>query len=117
MLRILIWVGETLLQLFHRPPYKELPPMPRYRFCESSLASSTSLWHIRPLTEAGSKYGGGIDTPSLCGHVVPTNQVNAQGKQGWGGWDLEVQISERQLDTNVCPKCVALYREATGGPK
>lgn len=77
-------------------PGENLP----FTFCESVWASGFSRWHIRKTTEKGPKLGGGIDTPSLCGHVPV-------GK----GWDLEVQITEYQLNAKVCPACVQKYKE------
>lgn len=68
-----------------------------YAFCESIHAGSLSLWHIRKLTEAGPKFGGGIDTPSLCGHVTK-------------GWDLKVEINLAHLKS-CCPECSRLYGE------
>ena len=42
--------------------------LPQYSFCES-IHGSFNTWHIRLLTPAGRKLGGGIDTESLCGRV------------------------------------------------
>lgn len=70
-----------------------------YSFCEPATATSHSRWHIRELTPVGRKLGGGVDTKSLCGHVVPPY-----------GWDLEVGITEHHL-THACPECVAAYRQ------
>lgn len=33
-----------------------------YTFCEPVTASGFGRWHIRPLTSAGRKLGGGVDT-------------------------------------------------------
>lgn len=74
----------------------------RYSFCESAVATSFSRWHIRKLTEHGPKYGGGVDTPSLCGHIDP---------ERLGGWDLEVGISDAHLE-HACSKCREKYLEA-----
>ena len=73
-----------------------------YSFCESVHASSRSKWHIRRLTEKGPKYGGGIDTKSLCGAVS-------------AGWDLRVPIEDRVAgvlarDNSVCFQCLEEYR-------
>jgi hypothetical protein len=76
-----------------------------FSFCESSLAGPLAPWHIRRLTSVGRKSGGGIDTPSLCGHVKPF----ATG--GQGGWDLDFEIEERHL-MHACRSCVAKYRVA-----
>lgn len=67
-----------------------------FSFCESVHATGASKWHLRLLTDAGQKFGGGIDTPSLCGRV----QV---------GWDINVPLSIHHLTQNCCPKCLILY--------
>jgi len=67
----------------------------KFSFCESVTASSQSRWHIRQLTEAGMKLGGGADTSSLCGRQV--------------AWDLQVEITERLL-SHCCKKCAEEYR-------
>lgn len=75
----------------------KLTSQQKYSFCESLYASSYSHWHIRKLTNAGSKFGGGIDTKSLCGLVEK-------------GWDLNVSLSrERALGDKVCSECRSLY--------
>jgi hypothetical protein len=74
--------------------------MTAFSFCESVTATSYSKWHIRRLTKAGKKFGGGIDTGSLCGLI----------KLPLGGWDLEVDITKHHL-THCCSKCKALYLE------
>ena len=78
-----------------------------YAFCESVAAGPLSPWHIRPLTEVGRKTSGGIDTPSLCGHVTPKTN----------GWDLEsVEVKNYPLDgvrdgrRLVCKKCADAYK-------
>jgi hypothetical protein len=72
-----------------------------FSFCESVAAGPRSLWHIRRLTEKGYKYGGGIDTGSLCGHVKEK-----------GGWDLhEVDIDVHHLEKNTCGECRRKYLE------
>jgi hypothetical protein len=69
----------------------------KYSFCESVYAGPRSAWHIRELTEAGKKMGGGIDTATLCERV----------KQGW---DLEVDINEFHLENQTCKDCLEVYR-------
>ena len=73
-----------------------------YSFCESVHATGATASCIRPLTEAGRKLGGGIDTPSLCGRVQPPN-----------GWDLAYGITpERIAHPRVtCKRCADLYEE------
>ncbi len=82
--------------------------MKEFSFCESSLASSMSPWHIRALTDAGLKLHGGIDTSSLCGRVKSMST-------GFGGWDLEVPLTsgldgwlERGI---VCLTCADMYKK------
>jgi hypothetical protein len=60
-------------------------------FCESSLATSISKWHIRELTREGRKPGGGADSTALCGRKVD--------------WDLNVKLTEFHLENNTCSKC------------
>ena len=72
----------------------------RYSFCESVAASGRSPWHIRALTDRGPKYGGGADTPALCGRDLH------------GGWDLEVDITPEHLE-HCCRACADVYRRAT----
>lgn len=72
-------------------------PIPRkYSFCETAAATEHTAWHIRELTEKGKKFGGGADTPALCGRKV--------------AWDLDVTITKRQLD-NGCRKCAEEYQK------
>jgi len=77
---------------------------PPFTLCEPVWASGLGLWHIRKTTEAGPKFGGGVDTPSLC-ERVPVGQ----------GWDLEVRINEHQLTKNTCKACLDLYRQIQAG--
>jgi hypothetical protein len=73
---------------------------PEHTFCESVYSSGLGLWCIRKTTDAGPKYGGGIDADSLCGRVK-------QGK----GWDLEVRITEHHLKHNTCKAGLAKFKE------
>lgn len=73
---------------------------PPFTLCEPVVASSRSLWCIRKTTDVGPKFGGGVDTPSLCGRV----RVGQ-------GWDLQVRITEHHLDKNTCKACLAKYRD------
>jgi len=66
-----------------------------YSFCESIHAGAYTPWHIRKLSEAGRKLGGGVDTTTLCGITMQ-------------GWDRKVEISNRLLKT-ACVKCVGEY--------
>ena len=71
----------------------------KYSFCESVFAPPKGWWHIRELTEAGQKLGGGIDTPGLCGRP----------DLKFGGWDLAVELSEFHLNNNACKACLEEY--------
>lgn len=71
----------------------------KFTLCESLYASGHGKWHIRKLTTAGKKLGGGIDTKSLCGKVDK-------------GWDLNVEMTQHHLDNNTCPECLSKYRES-----
>jgi hypothetical protein len=81
--------------------------MTEYSFCESTLASSVSRWHIRKLSDKGRKLGGGIDTQSLCERLQPSGMGH-----GFGGWDLSVELDEHGLK-GACPTCVEKYLEET----
>jgi hypothetical protein len=72
----------------------------KFAFCESLFASGASPWHVRPLTDAGLKPGGGADTASLCGHRV--------------SWDLRFPITPFLLSRATCPACAAAYVEVVG---
>lgn len=65
-------------------------------FCESVTASGRSPWHLRWLDVAGPKFGGGVTTPSLCGHV-----------RARYGWDLEVAITPINIQI-ACGRCLDL---------
>lgn len=71
---------------------------PPYTFCEPQWVTGPSPWCIRKTTAIGPKFGGGIDTPSLCGRV-PAHK----------GWDLEVRLTDHHL-SHACQKCVEKYR-------
>lgn len=68
-----------------------------YSFCEPHYAHPLNLWHIRQLTEAVVKLGGGADTSALCGRFV--------------SWDLDIEITGFHLEHNVCKKCLEIYRK------
>lgn len=76
-----------------------------YSFCESATVTGVGPWHIRKLSEAGHKYGGGIDTPSLCTRVKP---------KPWGGWDLRMEVTKKQvMHVDVCQACRKIWLEET----
>lgn len=68
-----------------------------YSFCETIAAY---VLHIRPLTDAGRKLGGGADTEALCGAKAL--------------WDLNAPIPMNLTgDTDgLCRKCVAVYEKS-----
>jgi len=72
-------------------------PKAEYAYCESIHASGSSRWHIRRLTAAGRKLGGGADTPALCGLTV--------------AWDIGVVVGEWH-NKYACPKCWKAYSTA-----
>jgi len=72
-----------------------------YAFCEAVTASGSSPWHIRELTPAGKKLSGGVDTPSLCGHVRPPY-----------GWDLTPVVN--LTITRACRRCADVLRARLG---
>jgi len=65
----------------------------KYAFCESAWAGSRTPWHIRQLTDAGRKPGGGADTKALCGCEV--------------AWDLTAEVN-LSFD-RCCRKCAEAY--------
>jgi hypothetical protein len=87
----------------------------KYSFCEPAFVATAAPWCIRPLTAAGRKLSGGVDTSSLCGRVDHTK---------FGGWDIARQIEEHLFDARaerafagqvsrvpyVCQRCVAKLR-------
>lgn len=77
-------------------------------YCEGSWVTSNTPWHIRELTAAGPKPGGGADTSTLCGRDLR------------GGWDITrpvedapevLRLSEHVVNGHpvVCPACAAVY--------
>jgi hypothetical protein len=74
-----------------------------YSLCETAHAAPQAPWHIRRLTLAGKKLGGGADTDALCGRKV--------------AWDLNVPMSTHHLTQNTCWKCLeALSARGTHAP-
>jgi len=61
----------------------------QYTYCES--VHGIGPWHIRKLSDKGPKFGGGIDTQSLCGMVQPIGTTTGHAR-GWGGWDIHAHI-------------------------
>jgi hypothetical protein len=71
----------------------------KYSYCESTGATAIGKWHIRKLTKKGRKLGGGIDTSSLCKHVI----------ESWG-WDINTPITH-YLMQHICKECYEIYLE------
>jgi hypothetical protein len=91
------------------PPYWLPQEKPAYAFCES--VTGIGPWHIRKLSAAGLKLRGGIDTPTLCGFVRPTEDTSSV-RRGWGGWDLNTRITASQLEgEHCCADCRAHYEK------
>lgn len=67
-----------------------------YSFCETVTANGRTPWHIRKLSEAGPKYGGGADTEALCGRKV--------------AWDVQVEINEFHV-AHACKFCAEAYNQ------
>jgi len=73
-------------------------------WCETIAANGRE--HLRRLSDAGPKYGGGSDTPTLCGMQA--------------AWDLRGAVSEETvrrrrvagLYSYPCTQCVAALDEA-----
>jgi hypothetical protein len=66
-----------------------------YSYCETWTAGSNTPWHIRKLTDAGKKLGGGADTPSLCNRTVD--------------WDVNCPFDTKNRIIPVCKKCKDVY--------
>lgn len=81
-----------------------------YSFCEPSTAGPCAPWCIRKLTAAGQKFGGGVDTPSLCGRVKPC------GEGGADGWDVRCDVNIEQHRQMICKRCLAKVMELEQEP-
>lgn len=64
----------------------------RFAYCESVAAV---VVHIRGLTKAGKKLGGGADSHSLCGMRV--------------AWDLATDF-DKSADMATCRGCIGKWR-------
>jgi len=75
-------------------------------FCEPVWVATAAPWCLRYLTDKGPKYGGGVDTESLCGRVKPPH-----------GWDVEVPVTQDRLDRegHTCPRCLQVLKESRDG--
>ena len=88
----------------------------KFSFCETAFATGTSPWHIRELSEAGRKLGGGADTPTLCGREAAWD---LGGKICWElrhilDWlskDCAAEKQARDEASRVCFRCWERYLE------
>ncbi len=88
-----------MLNWFRKKKVEKVEIVPLYSLCEAVTATAISLVHIRKLTEAGRKLGGGADTPALCGRNV--------------SWDLGTEINKDHL-AYCCTVCVEEYQKQIG---
>lgn len=79
--------------------------MPKFSFCEPATAGPGRKWCIRELTDAGPKYGGGIDTGPLC------RAWDHSYERGFNGRDVDVEITDFYLTWSTCLRCAKLYQQ------
>lgn len=72
------------------------PVKESHSFCETSTPAPAGKWHIRALTDAGQKLGGGADTKALCGREV--------------AWDVETPITMFHLSHSTRKACREAYK-------
>jgi hypothetical protein len=74
-------------------PTKTNPRPGTLSSCETMFAVAKP-WHLRKLTAKGYKFGGGADTPALCGRAV--------------AWDVNVPVTKGRLSNSLttCRKCL-----------
>ena len=72
----------------------------QYSVCEPETAGGASPWHIRKLTAAGRKLGGGADTKALCGRKV--------------SWDINTPVHKDAVRL-ACALCVAEFNKDSKG--
>jgi hypothetical protein len=85
---------------------KERSAARRLLFCEPVFAGPLARWCLRRMGPAGPCYGGGVDTPSLCGRVT------AEG----GGWDIEMPVTPDAMQADyVCPHCAEVAAKTLPG--
>lgn len=92
------------MKLFWRKPQPEIEAI-RYSECERVTATPTSPYHVRVLTSAGLKKGGGADSIALCGaevawdtREVALGEVIESAKTQWETW-------------SYCASCVRKAKE------
>lgn len=85
--------------------FRKRIPAPQFAWCERSFATEVTPRHVRRLTEAGLRTGGGADTAALCGAEV--------------SWDLStVELADVAVSAatphhvwRVCTGCAAAAAE------
>jgi hypothetical protein len=84
--------------IFSRTP--KTPPR-RFALCEHVTASHISPHHIRELTDAGMKPGGGADTLALCGQNVAwdTSEVTLA--------EIPDRVAHQHANYHYCVLCTA----------
>jgi hypothetical protein len=92
-------------------------PATGYAYCESVHATPMSPHHIRKLTAAGMKSGGGADTAALCGRDLRAGWDTSPVKAD----DDVMALSEprasndmRDASWRACRPCALAYLETTG---
>lgn len=76
----------------------------KYAFCTPRYSGPLRAFCVRPVR---SQRGGAVDTPSLCGTVIP------QDLGGVGGHDAAEPVREDLIDDEkfVCKLCARRLRE------
>lgn len=87
---------------------KKPAPAPTHALCERVTATELSPHHVRTLTEAGMKPGGGADTLALCGAKVAwdTSAVDLA--------ELPGLVARQRKNYRYCAGCVAAAAELVG---
>ena len=85
--------------------------MNTYSFCES--VTGIGPWHIRQLSPAGKKTGGGIDSPSLCGRIYPSGATTPNAK-GPPSLRRQALVCQSRTDTYL-PSRAIRKSSATSG--
>lgn len=93
--------GRFFNRLFDADKLSPTWPYPpgSYTLVDNGI-TMTRRYHIRQLSDAGPKFGGGIDTPPLC-------EQNGEWDRGW--FDKPQPVDEFALG-EACKDCAAAYR-------
>ena len=71
--------------------------------CETQYATPLSPEHLRQITAAGPKIGGGADTTALCGRVV--------------AWDTHPATADDVANDRLCPRCATSAADLPEGSR